>query len=155
MTSAMQLKLFAEEVVKLANMKHRAVGRAGETMARLMLERSGYDVVTSNRHGGDFVAISRATGEMWRVEVKTSRRTKNGQYQFLLRKNDRYGTTDHRSADIVLLLAIRKSGVAVPFVVPVAALADIKAFKMRADPQKYAGRLACYRQGRTLRLENM
>lgn len=152
----LQKRLFEMEV-HLSDMKAKAVGVAGEIMARLLLERSGYEVVTlrPGSRRGDLLAINRRTGETFRVEVKTARRDKSRRWKFNLVKQDQYGRTDCKHADVVLLLAVLASGRAVPFVVPVEAFADLKTFQIRGDPVAYAGRFACYRQGRTLQLEGV
>lgn len=131
---------------KLSNRTHTAVGAMGEQTAAALLRQSGYTVhqVAPGQRHGDLLAIDPDTGEMWKVEVKTSRRSKRG-YQFCLRKKDQHGHTNASDADIVLLLAVLKTGRVVVFVVPVAALGEQKCISFRTHPEDYAGRLAGYR----------
>ncbi len=155
MTIPKQQKL-VEIACLIADMKHRAVGAAGELMAAILLERAGYEVRTANcgtRHRGDLTAVDKATGESFRVEVKTSRRSKDGRYHWRLRKHDRHGVTDIDDADYVLLLAVAVSGAVTPFVVPVKAFSGLKTFQFCTRPEDYAGRFAQYRQhGRHIQL---
>ena len=149
MATPQQLRLFQLENY-LSNMKASAVGAAGEQVALLLLEQSGYEVVVTNRrgHSGDLKAIDRATGEMWRIDVKTSRRRRS-HYVFCLRKQ---GYTDIGDVDYVLLLPTLRSGRVVPFLVPVSEFGAAQSFTMRGRPEEYAGRLARYRQGKHIRL---
>ena len=151
MGTPMQLKLFQMEV-HLSDMKRRAVGSAGEVMALMLLERSGYEVVTlpPSARRGDLLAISKATGESWRVEVKTARRNADGRWKFNLVKD---GHTDCKCSDVVLLLAILKTGRAVPFVISVTHIGKLRSIQFRSHPLDYSGRWAKYRQGKTLMLE--
>lgn len=60
------------------------------------------------------------------------------------------GCTDHRHADLVVLLAV--VGVrAVPFVIPVRDLPGRQCV-ITSDPERYAGRLAAFRQDTSIRL---
>ncbi len=142
MVVSKQMRLFQLET-SLSNMKSQAVGAAGEVMALLLLERSGYEVVVTSRRGhcGDLRAIDPATGEAWRIEVKTARRRRS-HYVFLLRNK-----TADLEADYVLLLPVLRSGRVVPFLVPVSEFsAGQQTFTMRGRPEFYSGRLARYRQ---------
>lgn len=150
-----QRRLFQLEL-GLSDLKRKAVGAAGEWIAYNLLEESGYAVAMIGRgdRRGDLMAINRETGEVWRIEVKTARRTRTG-WQFLLRKNDKHGRTDCSDSDVVILLAILKSGRAVPFVIPVAAIGTRKMISFRSHPEVYAGQWAQYRQKRKLTLEGV
>lgn len=73
----------------LSNRSHLAVGVLGELWVYCALERDGYAVASigqRERHRGDLVAVQRATGEKWAVEVKTARRGKDGCYRWSLWK---------------------------------------------------------------------
>lgn len=138
---------------KLSDRTHTAVGAMGEQTAAALLRQSGYTVSHTGRgeRRGDLRAVDPTTGEMWRVEVKTARRSKSGRWKWSLRKP---GHTDIGDADIVLLLAVLKSGRAVVFVVPTGAFGDVKTFECRTHPEDYAGRFAVYRcRGQRISLE--
>lgn len=123
----------------------QAVGALGEILAARTLERRGYAVSFSARHQqmGDLRVIT-PTGEIKRVEVKTSRQGKDHYWQFCLRKERK---TDINHSDLVLLLCVYISGLVIPFVVPT------RIFKQRGskfsigyDARTYNGKLAIYRQ---------
>lgn len=125
---------------------HRAIGELGECIARLLLEKSGYMVITTRigQKRGDLVAINRDTGEVFKIDVKTARRGKSGKWTFTLFKSR--GHTDYRLSDFVLLLPVLKSGAVVPFVVPRSALGERSTLKLASNPREYAGKWATYRQ---------
>lgn len=131
--------------IALADRGRNAVGALGEKWTRLMLEKSGY-VVKSERKGqqrGDLRVICRSTGEIFQVEVKTARRCKDRKWRFLLWKKDKQS---HLHADVVILLTVTEAGYVVPFIVPVAALADQHQAVITSHPFEYRGKLATYRQ---------
>lgn len=133
--------------LRLANNSYSA-GVHGEQLAAALLERAGYrvDYVRQAEHAGDLKATDPATGETWRVEVKTARRERSGRWQFLMRKADRHGVTDCANADVVLLLAVLKTGTAVPFLIPCPALAGVQKITISSHPEEYAGKWSIYRQ---------
>jgi hypothetical protein len=134
----------------------RTLGFAGEMTAAQLLTEAGYRVTRSRRYEGDLKAQNRQTGELFRVEVKTAMRCKDGKWRFLLFKKSRFGVTDYRNSDVVLLLAVIESFQVVPFVVPVAALGRSRVqLVITSHPLRYAGWLAPFRQdGASLRLES-
>jgi alkylation response protein AidB-like acyl-CoA dehydrogenase len=137
--------------ISLSDRSRRAVGALGERLAAALLEKAGY-VVSFTQPGqqrGDLVAIQPGTGEMIFVEVKTARRGRDGKWRFTLRKR---GCTDHRHADVVILLAVLKSGRPVPFVVPVDTLRHKNHAVITSHPEAYNGRLAVYRQQGAIQL---
>lgn len=138
---------------KLSNNSYHA-GVNGEQLAAAMLRKAGYQVehVAKEEHAGDLRVIDQATGEVWRVEVKTARRSGHGFWQFLLNKRDKHGVTSCAQSDVTLLLAVLKSGAAVPFVIPCEALAGIQKISVPSHPEDYSGRWAAYRQRGPLRL---
>jgi len=85
---------------------------------------------TKTYHKGDLHVVNRKTGEYFRVEVKTAKRTKNG-WQFCLRKHDKYGQTNIDDADIVVLLCVGLSGAFWPFVLPKEAFGAKKKIQIR------------------------
>lgn len=132
----------------LANPKALSVGLYGEQIVAAALREQGYQVEHFRRgtKRGDLVATDPETGEVITIEVKTSRRGASGFYQWTLFKRDKYGATNHRYSDIVVLLAALKTGRVVPFVIPVNAIRNLHSIKFRTHPQDYAGRYARYRQ---------
>lgn len=130
-------------------------GVYGEKIALQLLRDNGYVVTKGSRHVGyDLVAIDHLTGESMRVEVKTARCNIRGEWAFTFRKHDRYGYANHLHSDVMLLLAMLKTGLFVPFVIPVEDVHDIRAVTICSHPQDYAGKYARYRQNpHTLTLE--
>lgn len=135
--------------VTLADHNRLGIGTAGEMTARLLFEQAGYAVRLAGRNKGDLTIIDTGTGESWNVEVKTSRRNRDGKWRFKLVKA---GHTDHRYADYVLMLAVLKSGRCIPFLVPVAALENQRQAVICSHPESYSGKLAQYRQIGRLKL---
>lgn len=119
------------------------LGRQGEINAYDLLARAGYRVRKSFARQGDLTAVDSHTGQIWRVEVKTARRCVDGKWRFLLWKR---GRQDHRHADVVLLIAVLDDGRAVFFTVPTAVLANQRQAVITSHPDRYAGKLARYRQ---------
>lgn len=129
----------------LSEENRRGIGALGERLAAHLLEKAGYRV-SYTRPGekrGDLRVIDQTTGEIIRVEVKTARRGKDRKWRFTLRKRRH---TDHRRADVVILLAVLKSGRAIPFVVPVDVIRHRHAVAITSHPEDYSGKLAVYRQ---------
>lgn len=135
----------------LSDESRKGIGVMGEVMAAQLLEKAGYAVsFTQHRQKrGDLRVVAPKTGEIKRVEVKTARRTTDGKWRFLLWKK---GCTDYRHADVVILLAVLKSGRAVPFVIPVDDLGERAQVAITSHPENYSGRWAQYRQKGVLRL---
>jgi hypothetical protein len=148
-----QALIFFED--KLSNRSHLAVGALGEQWVCKTLDTCGYDVATvgNQPRRGDLVAINRATGETWQVEVKTARRGADGCYRWNLVKDDKHGHTDCNDADVLVLLAVEGSGKPVVFVVPVADVGERKTLQIRGDARAYEGQWARYRQTRKIELE--
>lgn len=129
----------------LADRSRRGIGALGEKTAAHLLKQSGY-VVSFCQVGqkrGDLRAVSTATGQVHQVEVKTARRGKDGKWRFTLYLA---GKTDHRHADVLMLLAVLESGNIITFVVPVAQITDKHHAVITSHPATYAGKLAAYRQ---------
>jgi Holliday junction resolvase-like predicted endonuclease len=132
-------------MISLADTRRRAVGAAGELFVKALLERHGYIVKPTDHNScqGDLIAIDSRTGEIWKIEVKTSRKNKDGKWRFKLYKA---GHTDHKNADIVFLVAVMPSGRCVCFVVPVEILANQRQAVITSHPDQYAGKLSVFRQ---------
>lgn len=131
----------------IPDIHRRTLGFAGEMTAAQLLTDSGYRVARSRRYEGDLKAQNPHTGELFRVEVKTAMCCRDRKWRFLLFKRSRFGSTDYRNSDIVLLLAVIESFQVVPFVVPVAALGCNRAqLVITSHPLRYAGWLAAFRR---------
>lgn len=132
----------------LANKQAKSVGMYGETWACSQLERGGYMVERQKEGGkcGDLRAVDKETGEIFRVEVKTSRRGKDGVYRFCLERQvgARVCTSIHHS-DFVILLAVTKMGTIYPFVLPVVDGMP-KHISITTHPTTYTGKYARFRQ---------
>lgn len=138
----------------IPDIHRRTLGFAGEMTAARLLTEAGYRVTRSHRHEGDLKAQNPYTGELFRVEVKTAMRGRDGKWRFLLFKNSRFGMTDYRHSDVVLLLTVIESFQVVPFVVPVAALGFRRVqLAVTSHPLRYAGWLAAFRCSGAIRLE--
>lgn len=131
--------------IALADRGRKSLGTMGEMVARNLFLKAGYAVITTRdgEHRGDLVVIDQKTGERYQVEVKTSRRNRDGKWRFTLWKK---GCTDHRHSDFVVLLPVLKSGRVVPFIIPTADLEDKHHAVITSHPESYHGRLAVYRQ---------
>lgn len=129
----------------LANPTSKAVGTLGETIIAYQLQRAGYDVSFTHpgQRRGDLRVIDTETGEVFAVEVKTSRRAKDGKWRFTLYKA---GHTDYRDSDYVVLCCAQPTGATVTFVIPQAALGQRSQLTITSNPIAYAGRWAAYRQ---------
>jgi len=128
----------------------KSVGMAGEIAIALALQERGYPVA-ANHKWGDLQVWTKDMKKTAYIEVKTARRGKDGFYNFTLRKD---GCTDHRNADLIILVCLLKTGDAIPFVVPVTVLYEQKKCSITSDPWNYKGKLSPYRQNlKTLSLE--
>lgn len=137
---------FEVETAPVEDLNRRTLGRLGEFTVWNALERAGYRVRRARMFQGDLRAIS-PEGEVYNVEVKTARRGGDGKWRACLYKQ---GHADHKHSDVVVLLAV--CGVqAVPFVIPAAKLPGRQCV-ITSDPQRYAGRLAEFRQDAPIRL---
>lgn len=137
---------FEVETAPVETLKRFTLGRLGEFTVWNALECAGYTVRRARMFQGDLRCVS-PDGEIYYVEVKTARRGRDGKWRARLYKR---GCTDHRHADLVVLLAV--VGVrAVPFVIPVRDLPGRQCV-ITSDPERYAGRLAAFRQDTSIRL---
>lgn len=139
----------------LSNKRAKSVGLYGETWAAAALERAGY-VVSRAKEGdkrGDLCAVDTSTGEMIRVEVKTSRRGSDGIYRFCIERRigARVCTSAHHS-DFLILLAVTKTGTVYPFVIPVTDGLP-KHISFCGHPDLYTGKYSKFRQRGGLTLE--
>lgn len=137
---------FEVETAPIEILNRRTLGKLGEFTVWAALECAGYQVRRAHMYQGDLRAIS-PDGVIFNVEVKTARKGRDNKWRACLFKS---GCTDHRHADIVVLLAV--CGVqAVPFVIPANKLPGRQCV-ITSDPQRYAGKLSVFRQEAALSL---
>lgn len=131
--------------ILLSDQKRTAFGTLGEKWAALELERAGYSVgfAKINQKRGDLRVVNPITGEIIRVEIKTARQGRCGRWQFNLVKNHH---TSIKHADVVILLAVLKSGRPVHFIIPVQQISNTKKITIPSHPESYAGRYAVFRR---------
>lgn len=131
--------------------KTTATGALGEIVIKEYLNEQARYSANQRKFAklGDLWVLDKSTGEMLKIEVKTSKRGKRGKYQFCLRKADKHGRTTIDHADYVVLLCVGLSGAMTPFVVPAAALTS-KKISIR-NPQSDKSKYSQYRQ----RLDNL
>lgn len=129
----------------------RTLGIMGELATMREFGRAGYSAGKASRGCGDVRLQDRETGEIIYVEVKTSRRGKDGYYRFCLYRclADRV-CTDYRHAQYVVLLAVVAGLTAISFIIPCVDL-DQQSITFK-DPDK-TRKLAAYRRDLG-RLEN-
>ena len=119
------------------------VGAGGEAHAHVMLEKAGY-VVTypTERKQGDLKVTDKATGQILKVEVKTSREGRDGKWQVSL---NRGAKTSVRHADVVIIQLVMRSGRVVVFIIPAWIVATKKQITWR-NPETPNSKWAQYRQ---------
>ncbi len=124
---------------------HTSLGFYGEHYAAWRLFKSGYkvDFLFAGTKSGDLLATDLTTGEITKVEVKTSLRNEaTGRFSFCLRKLNK---TNYQHSDAVMLVAIDNLRFHHVFVVPVDAFNGVSYFAFRTNPIVYAGKLDEYR----------
>jgi hypothetical protein len=120
-----------------------ATGYLGELLVMHMLEGTRWKVYRPKaRKAGDLWVTDTLTGEVLKVEVKTSTTGWQGSFQFCLRKPG-HTTIDH--ADVVILLCIDGDDV-YPYVIPVKFFEQRVKAAISSHPDKYAGRWATFLQ---------
>lgn len=117
------------------------MGKLGEDYTLRLLEKSGY--IAEKIAKSDFQVTCPATGETWKLEVKTARVRSDRKYVFHLLD---LPYKDYRNSDVLLLLAVVKAGYPVPFVIPTAHIDPRATIVITSHPQTYRGRWSQYRQ---------
>lgn len=134
----------------LSDPGRNAIGALGERMAALLLQQQGYvvDHVGRDRQRRGDLRVIDGAGEVIRVEVKTARRGKDTKWRFLLWKKSTEVKSgqDCRDADILILLAVLKTGDVVPFVIPMPEARDRSQICITSHPDTYTGCWSSYRQ---------
>lgn len=96
---------------------------------------------------GDVIATNRVTGETLRLEIKTAKKAKNGQYQFCITKADKHGATDYRHSDVVILICVDAAGGFYLYVIPASSLKlGQQRLSISSHPTVYNGKYSCFRQ---------
>lgn len=111
---------------------HNQLGRWGESYVWAELQHAGYDVQLPLKGDGYDLLVGGL-----RIEVKTAAQGHDRRYRFCLSTK----RSDHRHADVVILLAVSTAGLITSFVVPVEALTlkdNITLPKLRGYRGKYA-----------------
>lgn len=87
---------------------HVKFGYYGEKFIAELYKFFGYKVIHHKiGKGWDLTVIDKLTGEKFRVEVKSSRRNKDGRFVFNLYKRNH---TDARKSDLVVFLLVEANG---------------------------------------------
>lgn len=156
------LSQFAQQIAfiecDVSLMSRGEIGNAGEAWAYAEFERAGYAVARTNRgdQRGDLRVLDTDTGEVWRVEVKSARRTKGKHWEVCLRRQIKARVcTDISHSDMVLILAFPRIGAPVPFLIPVDALRGMSRLSIASDPRTYAGKWAKFRRLDGLRMPDI
>jgi hypothetical protein len=131
----------------LVTCSRHGLGVAGERIASAALINAGYEVTTLQRGGTDLRAKNPLTGELFKVEVKTARRSKDKKWRFALQTQ----RTSHLKSDVVMLQQILDSGAVYTYVIPAQDLGNRKLITVPSA--NYSGKWAAYRQSSTPRLE--
>lgn len=118
----------------------QALGTVGEIYAREMLEAAGYYARPSSRFQGDLLVRDPLIGTLYRVEVKTARKNRDGWWQFLLKKE---GKTDSHHSDFLILLQVTDSYRVIPYIIPTSVL-SVNQIKI-SSPELYRGKYARFR----------
>lgn len=135
-TYAVKVKLL---MALIADCKPQELGVYGELIAMDWLVNTGY--VAEHAKGCDLIVGDVSTGKVHKVEVKASRMSQNGSYEFNLFKRDH---TDHKHSEFVVLLCFCPDGAILPFVIPVTAVLLTNKITIPTDPRSYTGRFAQY-----------
>jgi len=115
---------------------HNQLGAWGEKYVWHECRKAGFDVKSNDGGGGDLMING------LRIEVKIAAQGHDRRYRFCLCNK---GHSDHRRADIVVLLAIASSGLIHSFVLPIEALTN-KDFVTIPTLRGYKGKYAEYRK---------
>lgn len=130
-------------------------GLSGEQLLANALVASGYNVeFTKHRKQGDLLAFD-SKGNVFRVEVKTSRRNKDGRWKYCLRKRDGFGGTNIDHADFVALIQVCKLSVELLIVPSEEFAGNLTHFSVRTRFTLYRGKFGKFRQNlRGINLNN-
>lgn len=120
-----------------------ATGYLGELLVAEMLKGTRWTVHRPRvRKAGDLWITDTLTGEVLKIEVKTSTTGWQGHFQFCLRKPG-HTTIDH--ADVVILLCIDGDDI-YPYVIPAKFFEQRMKAAISSHPDKYSGRWTTFLQ---------
>lgn len=109
------------------------LGHEGERFAKQQFEAAGYVVsIPTEKRNGDLRIKDPKTGQVMKVEVKTSRNGVDGRWQFCItRRAGKRNKTDCTHADAVLLQAVnRVTGLVMTYIIPSNVLAGQAILRM-------------------------
>lgn len=120
--------------------KHYDVGVFGEKLAIEMFNEAGYKAYKPETyHGVDIHAVCRKTGELFAVEVKTSRFSETAKkWQFCLNKAKHTSLT-HSDYLLLILVAEREC---FSYLIPSNFVAGMKQLSITKRPESYRGKIA-------------
>lgn len=125
---------FSRELATLAGLMMRGkqtLGLVGEQYARIMLEAHGYLVdVNKDRLCGDLRVVC-PSGQVLRVEVKSTKLNKDGRFQFCITRRTKSGyiKTSCANCDAVMLLGVTASGRVEIYIIPSQVIANYSIVK--------------------------
>ena len=134
--------------IKHWEMTARQLGDAGEKMVRDALNHVGFNARIEHMvNCGDILAhLPDGYGELYAIEVKTSRKGRDGNFAFQLFKKDKYGQTSCKNCDFVILLCVLDSGFVVPFCIPYEKIRGQKKIELSGQILSYSGKYKPYRR---------
>lgn len=125
-----------------------AFGLAGESIIMRALENNGWKVINApERKCGDLWVMLPDDKKLY-VEVKSSKRCKDGNYRWCLTRQFPNGRTctNHQDSAFVILLAVTRALTPVVYVIPSVMLADQKNVCMSDNSLFSGGKYNLYRQ---------
>lgn len=132
---------------------HNEIGTHGEQYVERLFREAGYIVrnCSKTHFSGDLCIVDPATGETFKIEVKTARQDNRGCYGFCTRKA---GMTDCSYSDFVALLCIDKHGNHFTYLVPVSCFGG-QFTCITSHPTRYRGKYAPFRTRNNLNLSDV
>lgn len=127
----------------ISNRSHNLLGIHGEKFIERLFTNAGYIVryCANERYSGDLSVTCRVTGEVFKIEVKTSLENNRGNYGFCTRKA---GHTDCSYSDFVALFCIDKNHQHYLYIIPASCLNGQFA-AIASHPTRYKGKYAPFR----------
>lgn len=115
------------------------IGKQGELYAKRKIERLGADVLyTADLDVGYDLLVN----DTLKIEIKTARKNKRGQYQFCLNKLDHANVN---KADILILQCVVDLGYIVSYTLPVSELGGRNQITLPGNLEIYNGFFAEYK----------
>ncbi|NIT56290.1 MAG: hypothetical protein GWN00_08660 [Aliifodinibius sp.] len=123
---------------------HEYTGAFGEDYIVRLLRTSGFFARKASNllFSGDIECIDTETGEILKIEVKTSNENPyTGRFQFCLKKP---GHTDCTYSDFVILVCIDKNGKIYLYIAAPSCFDGAKKITISSHPTKYRGKYAAF-----------